>query len=61
MTKEKDRYFKVIEILKELDDGYYDQEKDDYPPFALTPWDDRERYRDYIYRVLRRLVDEGKL
>lgn len=23
-----------------------------YPPFALTPWEDRNRYREYIRQIL---------
>ncbi len=52
---------KVDLIMRELDFGCHEQERDQYPPFALTPWDDRNRYRDYIRRVLMRLEKESKL
>lgn len=33
-------------IIQRANGGYHDRE--DYPPFALTPWDDRLRWSDYI-------------
>lgn len=52
-------------IMRELDAGYRritDKDcPDKYPPFALTSWDDRNRYREYVERVLTRLESEGKL
>lgn len=30
--------------------GYHD--RDDYPPYALAPWDDRNRYREYVIRII---------
>jgi hypothetical protein len=51
--------------MRELDAGYRritDKDcPDKYPPFALTSWDDRNRYREYVERVLTRLESEGKL
>lgn len=51
-------------IMRELDAGYRritEGDSDKYPPFALTSWDDRNRYREYVERVLTRLESEGKL
>lgn len=52
-------------ILRELDDGYQritdENDPDKYPPFALTAWDDRNRYREYVGRILARLEREGKI
>lgn len=40
----------VVEaLLKAANDGYHD--RDDYPPFALTSFDDRPRWNDYLRRV----------
>ena len=33
-----------------LTDGYHNRK--DYPPFAITSRDDRNRYREYVKRVL---------
>ncbi len=42
---------KDAEDLKGLiDRGYHD--RDDYPPYALISWDDRNRYRDYVFRII---------
>ncbi len=57
----KDQITKTALIMRELDDGYYDQKRDHYPRYALTPWEDRERYRLYVERVLIRLEEEKKL
>ena len=48
-------------IMKELDSGYHEQKRDQYPPLALAPWDDRNRYREYVRRVLTRLEKENRL
>ena len=48
-------------ILSELDRGYLEAARDRYPPFALLAWEDRNRYRQYVERVLTRLAHEGKL
>lgn len=42
------------QILQALDSGYND--RDDYPPFALDLLTDRNRYRDYLIRVLNDLA-----
>ena len=51
--------------MRTLDSGYRKitnpKDPDQYPPFALTSWDDRNRYRAYVERVLTRLEKEGKL
>ncbi len=38
-------------IIRRANDGYSTRSttgKKDYPPFALTPWDDRIRWSQYI-------------
>mgnify|MGYP001617182390 FL=1 len=51
--------------MEALDGGYSritdNNDPDKYPPFALTAWDDRSRYREYVERVLTRLEREGKI
>jgi len=42
-----------------IDRGYHDRQ--DYPPFALTAWDDRNRYREYVFRIIDELVAAGHL
>ena len=54
-------YQKADLIMKELDGGYHNRELDLYPPFAMAPWDDRNRYREYVRRVLERLERAGQL
>ena len=38
------------EIIREADRGYHN--RDDYPPYAIASWDDRNRYRDYILKII---------
>jgi hypothetical protein len=45
MTKDE-----AEEIKRIIDRGYH--EREDYPPFALTPWDDRNRYRAYVFKII---------
>lgn len=45
MTKEEAQKLKDT-----IDWGYHN--RDDYPPFALTPWDDRNRYREYVFKII---------
>ena len=41
----------LIEKMKQtMDKGYHDRQ--DYPPYALAPWDDRNRYREYIFKIM---------
>lgn len=65
IKKLKARIEKALMIMRELDDGYRritdENDPDKYPPFALTAWEDRNRYRSYVERVLMRLEEEGKL
>lgn len=45
-------YIKITsQKLKDVIDRGYHHRKD-YPSFALTPWDDRNRYRDYIFKII---------
>lgn len=39
-------------IIQRANDGYNDQEKSGYPPFALAPWDDRIRWTAYLRKVI---------
>lgn len=45
LTAEQD-----AQLKRAIDRGYH--ERTDYPPYALTPWDDRNRYREYIFRII---------
>ena len=48
---------KEADLLKEkIRAGYHDRK--DYPPFALLSWDDRNRYLEYIGRVIDDFVKE---
>lgn len=40
----------IEKIKREIDNGYHN--RDDYPPYALMSWDDRNRYRTYIYKIM---------
>lgn len=37
------------EVLEKAQDGYHDRE--DYPPFALTSWDDRTKWNKYLEKI----------
>ena len=42
---------KLIEAIKrEIDDGYH--ERIDYPPYAIMSWDDRNLYREYVFKIM---------
>lgn len=43
-------------IIKRANDGYHN--RDDYPPYALAPWDDRLRWSDYIKKVAAEVLSE---
>lgn len=43
-------------IIHKLDGGYHDRE--DYPPYALVSWDDRNRYRKYLINVLADMIEK---
>jgi len=40
----------IEKIKREIESAY--QCRRDYPPYALMPWDDRNRYHDYIFKIL---------
>jgi hypothetical protein len=40
----------INKIKREIDDGYH--RRDDYPPYALVSWDDRNRYRQYVFKIM---------
>jgi len=40
----------IAKIKREIDNGYHNRE--DYPPYALMSWDDRNRYREYVFRIM---------
>jgi len=56
---------KTAMIMEELDRGYHHitdpDDPDKYPPLATMSWEDRNRYRAYVERVLARLEAEGRL
>ena len=37
------------EVIKIAREGYSD--RNDYPPYALSPWDDRKRWTDYLTKI----------
>ena len=37
------------QVLYTAQAGYHTRE--DYPPFALAPWDDRRRWTDYLKKI----------
>src|SRR5436309_12588461 len=41
------------QIIQRANDGYHSQKRGDpeYPPFALTPWDDRIKWSAYVQKV----------
>lgn len=43
-------------VLKTAMDGYHDRK--DYPPFALTSWDDRNRFIAYLKKINKELEEE---
>lgn len=45
----------AIKLKNEIDEGYH--EREDYPPYALMPWDDRNRYREYIFKIIDEFTD----
>ncbi len=49
MTNEE-RVDLIKKIQREIDGGYHDRK--DYPPFALMSWDDRSRYRGYVFKIM---------
>jgi hypothetical protein len=51
MTKEES-----IILKNTIDRGYHDRK--DYPPYALAAWDDRNRYREYVFKIIDELVKE---
>lgn len=49
MTKEE-----ALKLQRTIDDGYHN--RDDYPPFALMSWDDRNRYRKYVFKIIEEFI-----
>lgn len=45
-------------LLRKLDNGYHDRE--DYPPFAIDPMTDRNRYREYVRAVAEEFFTENE-
>lgn len=43
-------------IIQRAHDGYRNRE--DYPSFALTPWDDRNRWTAYVHKVAAEVLAE---
>ena len=37
------------QVLKVAHEGYHN--RDDYPPYALVPWDDRLRWTTYLEKI----------
>lgn len=53
MTKAEEIAAKIID---RANDGYH--ARDDYPPFATTPWDDRLRWSDYLKKIAAIVIAE---
>lgn len=47
---------RLEKLKRDIDNGYHDRE--DYPPFALAAWDDRNRYRAYVFKIIDELIEE---
>lgn len=49
-------------IKKRINDGYYERKigmgEGEYPPLALMSWDDRNRYREYIFGIIDEVCKE---
>lgn len=43
-------------VLNTAMDGY--NNRDDYPPFALTSWDDRNKFIEYLKKINKELKEE---
>ena len=48
--KNEERVKLIEKIKREIDDGYH--YRNDYPPYALASWDDRNRYRQYVFKIM---------
>ena len=48
--KSKEREELIENIKRDIDNGYHN--RNDYPPYALVSWDDRTRYREYIFKIM---------
>ena len=46
-----------VKILKSTIDNAYHIRKD-YPPLALMAWDDRNRYRKYIFEIMDEILSK---
>lgn len=49
-------------IIKRANEGYNTRNttgKKDYPPYALTPWEDRTRWSKYIKTIADEIEAEG--
>lgn len=38
------------QVIQTANDGYH--RRDDYPPYAMAPWDDRLRWSDYLKKII---------
>lgn len=45
-------------VLKKAQDGYH--QRKDYPAFAMAPWDDRNRWTDYLTKINQELDAEAE-
>lgn len=52
MTKEE-----AEDLKRKIDRGYHD--RDDYPPYAIESWTDRNRYREYVFKIIDEFVETG--
>jgi len=54
MTKEEAD--KIKEVINKSGSAFSD--RDDYPPYAITPWEDRNRYRGFFFKILDEFTEE---
>jgi len=45
-------------LKRAINQGYND--RNDYPPFAITSWVDRFYYREYIFRIIDEFAEKNK-
>jgi hypothetical protein len=44
------------EVIKKANDGYHN--RDDYPPYAIASWDDRNRWIAYLEKINKELDED---
>ncbi len=47
-----------LEVIQTANNGYHD--RDDYPPYALDPMSDRNRWMDYLWKINKEIDEAAK-